>query len=133
MIKQDYLIRMIQEIVTLIVNAILNKKKIRKQEWVEYDSLTEQILGFPTLQLTVLTPDELIARYEGDLNQMGKIELAATTMLKLSDEMEPEEILLKAKLRQEGIGLLKYVQEKGNNYSLQRKQLIDMLELSNNL
>ena len=37
MIKQDYLLRMIQEIISLIANAILNKKKIRQQEWVEYD------------------------------------------------------------------------------------------------
>ena len=36
MIKQDYLIRMIQEIISLIVNAILNKKKFRKDEWTEY-------------------------------------------------------------------------------------------------
>ena len=40
MIKQDYLIRMIQEIISLIVNAILNKKKFRKDEWTEYDCLT---------------------------------------------------------------------------------------------
>ena len=39
MIKQDYLIRMIQEIISLIVNAILNKKKFRKDEWTEYDCL----------------------------------------------------------------------------------------------
>lgn len=32
MIKQDYLLRMIQEIISLIANAILNKKKIRQQE-----------------------------------------------------------------------------------------------------
>ena len=51
MIKQDYLIRMIQEIVSLIVNAILNKKKIRQKEWTEYDGLTQQILGFPTKDL----------------------------------------------------------------------------------
>lgn len=44
MIKQDYLLRMIQEIISLIANAILNKKKIRQQEWVEYDCLTGQIL-----------------------------------------------------------------------------------------
>ena len=37
MIKQDYLVRMIQEIISLIANAILNKKKLRKQEWIEYD------------------------------------------------------------------------------------------------
>lgn len=29
MIKQDYLIRMIQEIISLIVNALLQKKKYR--------------------------------------------------------------------------------------------------------
>lgn len=42
MIKQDYLVRMIQEIISLIANAILNKKKLRKQEWVEYDCLTDK-------------------------------------------------------------------------------------------
>ena len=46
MIKQDYLIRMIQEIISLIVNAILNKKKFRKDEWTEYDCLTRQIRSF---------------------------------------------------------------------------------------
>lgn len=30
MIKQDYLLRMIQEIISLIANVILNKKKIRQ-------------------------------------------------------------------------------------------------------
>ena len=37
MIKQDYLIRMIQEIISLIVNALLKKKKYRWNEWTEYD------------------------------------------------------------------------------------------------
>ena len=32
MIKQDYLIRMIQEIIPLIVNALLQKKKYRWNE-----------------------------------------------------------------------------------------------------
>ena len=32
MIKQDYLIRMIQEIISLIVNALLKKKKYRWNE-----------------------------------------------------------------------------------------------------
>ena len=48
MIKQDYLIRMILEIITLIANALLNKQKIRPQSWVEYDCLTQQILELPT-------------------------------------------------------------------------------------
>ena len=33
MIKQDYLIRMIQQIVSMIVEALLHKKKIRQKEW----------------------------------------------------------------------------------------------------
>lgn len=32
MIKQDYLIRMIQQIVSMIVEALLHKKKIRQKE-----------------------------------------------------------------------------------------------------
>ncbi len=31
MIKQDYLLRMIQEIITLLINALLNRQKIRKE------------------------------------------------------------------------------------------------------
>jgi len=128
MIKQDYLIRMIQEIITLIVNALLQKKKYRWNEWVEYDGLSRQILGFPTDQLMSTNTQELIDRYKGDPNEMGKIELAAMTMLKISDEMEADDLLRKSKLHQDGLELLKYVQKESNSFSIQRVQLISMLE-----
>lgn len=129
MIKQDYLLRMIQEIVSLIVNALLKKKKYRWSEWVEYDDLTRQILGFPTEKLMGMDTQELIDRYEGDDNKMGKIELAAMTMLKISDEMGTDDLLQKSKFRQDGLALLNYVQENGNCFSVQRVQLIDILEM----
>lgn len=128
MIKQDYLIRMIQEIITLIVNALLQKKKYHWNEWVEYDGLSRQILGFPTDQLMSMNTQELIDRYKGDPNEMGKIELAAMTMLKISDEMEADDLLRKSKLHQDGLELLKYVQKESNSFSIQRVQLIGMLE-----
>ena len=128
MIKQDYLIRMIQEIITLIVNALLQMKKYRWNEWVEYDGLSRQILGFPTDQLISMNTQELIDRYKGDPNEMGKIELAAMTMLKISDEMEADDLLRKSKLHQDGLELLKYVQKESNSFSIQRVQLIGMLE-----
>ena len=53
MIKQDYFLRMIQEIITLLVNALLNRQKIRKESWVEYDDITRQILGVPSENLKV--------------------------------------------------------------------------------
>ena len=120
MIKQDYLIRMIQEIISLIVNMILNKKKFRKDEWTEYDCLTRQILGLPQEQLQSMNPDELIDHYEGDPNRMGKIELA---------EMESN-ILQKSKLRQDGLTLLKYVQKESSTFSIQRTDLIRMIEIN---
>ena len=129
MIKQDYLIRMIQEIISLIVNMILNKKKFRKDEWTEYDCLTRQILGLPQEQLQSMNPDELIYHYEGDPNRMGKIELAAMTLLKISDEMESN-ILQKSKLRQDGLTLLKYVQKESSTFSIQRTDLIRMIEIN---
>ncbi|WP_294612915.1 hypothetical protein [uncultured Bacteroides sp.] len=128
MIKQDYLIRMIQEIVSLIVNALLRKKKYRWSEWVEYDDLTRQILGFPSDQLLSMDSEELIDRYKGDPNEMGKTELAAMTMLKISDEMGDDDLLRKSKLRQDGLNLLRYVQKNSSSFSIQRVQLIDMLE-----
>ena len=127
MIKQDYLLRMIQEIISLIANAILNKKKIRQQEWVEYDCLTGQILGFPAEQLIGMDMQELIEQYEGDPDRMGKIELAAMTLLKMSDA---DHLLQKSKLRQEGMELLKYVQKAGNTFSIQRVALIHLLEMN---
>ena len=128
MIKQDYLIRMILEIITLIANALLNKQKIRPQSWVEYDCLTRQILEVPSDQLKDLSPEEIIGRYEGDTNRMGKIELAAMTLLKISDELEANDLLLKSKLKQNGIELLKFVQTQGDTFSIQRMSIISMLE-----
>lgn len=128
MIKQDYLVRMILEIITLIANALLNKQKIRPQSWVEYDCLTRQILEIPSDQLKDLSPEEIIDKYEGDTNRMGKIELAAMTLLKISDELEADNLLLKCKLKQNGIELLKFVQTQGDTFSIQRMSIISMLE-----
>ena len=132
MIKQDYLIRMIQEIISLIVNAILNKKKFRKDEWTEDDCLTRQILGVSQEELLSMSLDEMIDCYEGDPNRMGKIELAAVTLLKVSDEVESD-ILQKSKLRQDGLSLLKYVQKESSTFSIQRTKLIRMIEINESL
>ena len=126
MIKQDYLIRMILEIITLIANALLNKQKIRPQHWVEYDCLTRQILEIPSDQLKDLSPEEIIDKYEGENNRMGKIELAAMTLLKISDELEANNLLLKSKLKQNGIELLKFVQTQGDTFSIQRMAILQM-------
>ena len=128
MIKQDYLLRMIQEIITLLVNALLNRQKIRKESWVEYDDITRQILGVPSENLVDMSAEEIIARYLDDPNQMGKTELAAVTMLKISDEMEDEQLVQKSRLKQDGLALLEYVQTKGDTFSIQRVALIAMLK-----
>ena len=128
MIKQDYLLRMIQEIITLLINALLNRQKIRKESWVEYDDITRQILGVPSESLVDMSADEIIDRYKDDPNQMGKTELAAVTMLKISDEMGDEQLVLKSRLKQDGLALLEYVQTKGNTFSIQRVALIAQLK-----
>ena len=128
MIKQDYLLRMIQEIITLLINALLNRQKIRKESWVEYDDITRQILGVPSESLVDMSADEIIDRYQDDPNQMGKTELAAVTMLKISDEMGDEQLVLKSRLKQDGLALLEYVQTEGDTFSIQRVALISMLK-----
>ena len=128
MIKQDYLLRMIQEIITLLINALLNRQKIRKESWVEYDDITRQILGVPSESLVDMSADEIIDRYQDDPNQMGKTELAAVTMLKISDEMGDEQLVLKSKLKQDALALLEYVQTEGDTFSIQRVALIAMLK-----
>ena len=128
MIKQDYLLRMIQEIITLLINALLNRQKIRKENWVEYDDITRQILGVPSENLVDMSADEIINRYKDDPNQMGKTELAAVTMLKISDEMGDEQLVLKSRLKQDGLSLLEYVQANSGTHSIQRMALIAMLK-----
>ena len=128
MIKQDYLLRMIQEIITLLVNALLNRQKIRKESWVEYDDITRQILELPSENLKDMSADEIIDRYKDDPNQMGKTELAAVTMLKISDEMGDEQLVQKSRLKQDGLTLLEYVQTKGDTFSIQRVALIAMFK-----
>ena len=128
MIKQDYLLRMIQEIITLLVNVLLNRQKIRKESWVEYDDITRQILGVPSEHLVDMSADEIIDRYKDDPNQMGKIELAAVTMLKISDEMGDEQLVLKSRLKQDGLALLEYVQAESDTFSIQRMALIAQLK-----
>ena len=128
MIKQDYFLRMIQEIITLLVNILLNRQKIRKESWVEYDDITRQILGVPSENLVDMDAEEIIKRYVDDPNRMGKTELAAMTMLKIADEMEDEQLVLKSKLKQEGLALLEYVQAESDTFSIQRVALITILK-----
>lgn len=128
MIKQDYLIRMIQQIVSMIVEALLHKKKIRQKEWEDYDHLTRQILGTDTRDLLNTSADELTARYAGAPDCMEKLELAAVNMLKLAEEVDEDNPLLKSRLRQEGVQVLKYIQQHSGSYSLQREFLIGLLE-----
>ncbi len=128
MIKQDYLIRMIQQIVSMIVEALLHKKKIRQKDWDDYDHLTRQILGTDTRDLLNTSADELTARYAGTPDGMEKLELAAVNMLKLAEEVDEDNPLLKSRLRQEGAQLLKYIQQHSGSYSLQREFLIGLLE-----
>ena len=117
MVKQDYLVRMIQEIISAIARAILNKKKIRQQDLDEYDLLTQQMLGFPVKELATMDVQELIDRYANEEDRIGKIELASVYLLRFSEEVE-EDILLKSKLRQDGIRLLKYVQQEDTSFSI---------------
>ena len=43
MIKQDYLIRMIQDFISRVAKEIMDRKKIRQQDWAEFDLLTQEV------------------------------------------------------------------------------------------
>ena len=119
---------MIQEIIALIVQALLNKRKIDKSHWAEYDNLTTQLLGLPCNDLSQLDADAIIARYQGDADKWELCELAALTLLKLSDDMANDSLVEKSRTRQNGITLLEYVQAHSPTFSLQRLQLIEALK-----
>lgn len=128
MIKQDYLLRMIQEIIALLVQALISKRKIAENDWAEYDNLTTQLLGATTADLSRMDADAIIARYQDNPDKWELCELAATLLLKLSDEADDAQVVTKARLRQNGTSLLEYVQANGSNFSLQRSQLLQLLK-----
>ena len=128
MIKQDYLIRMIQDILALLVNVLLNKKKLREQEWSEYDNLTTRILGCSTEDLLHAEANTLIEKYAAEDNSLEKLELAAVYQLKLAGELKDDSLVYRAKLKHEALQILKYIQKEGNTFSLSRVQLINALE-----
>ena len=126
MIRQDYLIRMIQEIFAAIVNLILRRKRISQTDWEEYESTARQILGVTPEQLAQMKCEELLNQYHEDKDGIEKIDRPAMMMLKMAEDTE--DIVPKARLQQEGVTLLKYVQAHGKTYSLPRELLIQFLE-----
>lgn len=129
MIKQDYLLRMIEEIISMIVTALFGKKKIKQSEWTEYDSIAKQIMGFETEKLTDMDADDVINSFENDNNRVDKIEMTAMIMLKMSEDIK-ENIVVSSRLRQNGLELLKYADRNSNMFSLQRKQIIALIEMN---
>ena len=127
MIKQDYLIRIIQEIFTAIANMLLKRKKITQKEWSEYEDTAQKILGVNMMQLQTMRAEDILSLYDTQAD-LEKIELAAMVMLKIADETK-DDLLLKTKLQQDGLNILEYVQTHGTTYSLQRQLLINLLKI----
>ena len=86
MIRQDYIIRMIQEIFAAIANLLLRRKRISQTDWEEYESTARQILGVPPEQLAQMECKELLDQYHEDKDGIEKIELAAMMMLKMAED-----------------------------------------------
>lgn len=129
MIRQDYIIRMIQEIFAAIANLILRRKHISKSDWEEYESTARQVLEVTPQQLEEMDGQTILEKYSQEKDGMEKTELAAMMLLKMAEDTA--NLVPKARLRQEGLYLLKYVQEHGNTYSLPRNLLILFLESRN--
>lgn len=115
MIRQDYIIRMIQEIFAAIANLILRRKHISKSDWEEYESTARQVLEVTPQQLEEMDGQTILEKYSQEKDGMEKTELAAMMLLKMAEDTA--NLVPKARLRQEGLYLLKYVQEHGNTYS----------------
>ena len=128
MIKQDYILRMIQEIISAIADVLLKRKKLTTESKTEYDCITGQILGCSIAELSVVAPEELINKYSNTEDGIDKLELIAVSMLITSEETEKSNLLLKFRLKQNGTHLLQYVQHNSKRFSLQRELLINMIK-----
>lgn len=129
MIKQDYIIRMIQAIITALAEVLLKKKKLRHSEKEEYDGIIRQVLGITEEELAQKSADELKLLYREDSEPWDKLELAALKLLQMAEEAEGN-LLQQTRLRQNGLELLTTVQTEGNSFSLQRNYLIKLIKLN---
>ena len=127
MIKQDYIIRMIQEIISMIVAAIIKKKRLDNKELEKYEYNTHVMLGVSPKELMNISTDEIISQYSTSENGMDKIELIAVSLLLFSEETANDQLLLKSRLKQNGLFLLKYLQQNSNSYSIQREMIMKMI------
>ena len=82
MIRQDYIIRMIQEIFAAIANLILRRKHISKSDWEEYESTARQVLEVTPQQLEEMDGQTILEKYSQEKDGMEKTELAAMMLLK---------------------------------------------------
>lgn len=101
MIRQDYIIRMIQEIFAAIANLILRRKHISKSDWEEYESTARQVLEVTPQQLEEMDGQTILEKYSQEKDGMEKTELAAMMLLKMAEDTE--NLVPKARLRQMNI------------------------------
>ena len=88
MIRQDYIIRMIQEIFAAIANLILRRKHISKSDWEEYESTARQVLEVTPQQLEEMDGQTILEKYSQGKDGMEKTELAAMMLLKMAEDTE---------------------------------------------
>ena len=72
MIRQDYIIRMIQEIFAAIANLILRRKHISKSDWEEYESTARQVLEVTPQQLEEMDGQTILEKYKSCVNNKDK-------------------------------------------------------------
>ena len=89
MIRQDYIIRMIQEIFAAIANLILRRKHISKSDWEEYESTARQVLEVTPQQLEEMDGQTILEKYSQDL--ASKPRWLVFNKIDLMDKAEAEE------------------------------------------
>ena len=88
MIRQDYIIRMIQEIFAAIANLILRRKHISKSDWEEYESTARQVLEVTPQQLEEMDGQTILEKYSQEKDGMEKTELAAIFSSIMAEDTE---------------------------------------------
>ena len=72
MIRQDYIIRMIQEIFAAIANLILRRKHISKSDWEEYESTARQVLEVTPQQLEEMDGQTILEKIQSGERRNGE-------------------------------------------------------------
>jgi hypothetical protein len=114
MIKSDYLIRQLAQLIQALIELIFRSEKLLPEEKIDLSKQACKLLELKEADLLILSGDQLIDLFSQQPLGLEKLEIAAYVLLLNQQKMKAQQLLF-------------YVDQYSDCYSLNRKIILDKL------